>query len=248
MTQTSELLKSMFTEPTAHHLCDSGGIYGRAYRQNATRDFAAEPQAKITIGKWGLEVSVNTFQHLEACLELDDLCEEFNALSCDAWDSEKADGISEDQERWLTHRGFTFDGDTWNSYNWDNMFDQTLQGTKLLNAEDEEYVLLQIHGGCDVRSGYTDAKLFKIQDWMSDYFLDDTVSFDLERATAEAAGYESPEPVYATTDWISFDVRGWSGAVEVYDHQSSDNEEIPLDFWDNLPKLKIEGVQRAIEH
>lgn len=246
MTTTSELLHSMFVEPTAHHLLDSGSFYGRAYQQNTTRDFSTEPQAKISVGKWGLEISVNTLKHLEACLEQDDLCAEFNALPCESWDSEKAYGISTEQEDWLTCRGFYFDGAPWNSYNWDNLFDQTLQGIRLHNAEDEEYVLLQVHGGCDVRSGYTDAKLFKVYD--SDYFMDDTVSFDMDRKVAEAAGYKSPEPKYWDSEWVSLDVQGWSGNAELYDPRSSDNEEIPEGFWDNLPELKIEGVQRAIEH
>ena len=29
---------------------------------------------------------------------------------------------------------------------------------------DEEYILIQIHNGADVRGGYTDAKLFKLND------------------------------------------------------------------------------------
>ena len=38
------------------------------------------------------------------------------------------------------------------------------------------YVLLQIHNGCDVRGGYTDAKLFKLND---DYFVENC-GFDID--------------------------------------------------------------------
>jgi hypothetical protein len=36
-----------------------------------------------------------------------------------------------------------------------------LQGT-FIDIDDEKYVLLQIHGGADVRGGYTTSKLFNL--------------------------------------------------------------------------------------
>ena len=40
---------------------------------------------------------------------------------------------------------------------------QCLQGANL-TINNEEYILIQIHNGADVRGGYTDAKLFKLND------------------------------------------------------------------------------------
>ena len=43
----------------------------------------------------------------------------------------------------------------------------------------EPYLLLQIHGGCDVRGGYTDAKLFKpSDDWMIHPYLREYIYSD----------------------------------------------------------------------
>lgn len=243
-----QLLVSMFCEPTAHHLCDSGGIYGRAYQTNAKRDLAKEPQATLAMTKWGLEFSVNTYKHLEACLERDIVCEAFDAIDDGSvWNGEQY-GVTADQSAFLERIGAEVD-EGWNSYNWENSFDQVLQGHRV-EINGEEYTLLQVHGGCDVRSGYTGARLFKLQDWMNDYWLNDECSFDLPRDVAEKAGYPVTEVVeYGhDSDWLSIDVRNWSGAAEIYDPRLSDNVEVPEKFWENLPEMKLEGVQRACEH
>ena len=55
----------------------------------------------------------------------------------------------------------------WNTYNWGAAHSQVMQGNELtLEGEygEEKYLLLQIHGGADVRGGYTDARLFKLAD------------------------------------------------------------------------------------
>lgn len=235
-------LHDMFVEPTAHHLCDSGSIYGRSYQTNQKRDFASEPQATLST-KYGYpEVSVNTVQHLEACLEEDVLCRAFNALENNAWDGERSWGISAEHDEFLDAIGADIE-EPWNSYNWDNCFDQVVQARRVY-INGEEYVLMQIHGGCDVRSGYTDAKLFKIIE--PDYFMDDCCSFDIPRPIAEAAGYPVQPCDYDDSDYIIIDVRG--SDVEVYDPRTSDTVEVPEGFWEALPELKLEGVQRAIEH
>jgi hypothetical protein len=46
---------------------------------------------------------------------------------------------------------------------------------------EESYVLLQIHNGADARGGYTDAKLFKLSDWVEPHQLvTDDCSFSIE--------------------------------------------------------------------
>lgn len=248
MTTIETTLRGMFVEPTAHHICDSGGIYGRNYQRNAERDFDKEPEATLKVGDtWGPEVTVNTFKHLLGCLELDRFCEEFNALPCEDWDSDQHYGVSSDQQTWLDDRCFEPKdrGQPWNSYNWDNHFDQTLQGSTL-ERDGETYVLLQIHGGCDVRSGYTDAKLFKIQAWQDDYLLFDDCSFDIERSVAEAAGYPVQPKTYGDSDYITID---WHYPnLTAYDHRISDEVELSDDFFKKLPKQTLEGWQNALNH
>ena len=208
------VFQEMLTTPTAHHILDSGAIYGRAYQRNRTRDFANEPQATLCQS----EVSVSVYHHLNACLEEDQLCHQFDP----------------EDPRWLEDHGLFPESEAWNTYNWDNNFDQVLQGQNLT----EDYVLLQIHGGCDVRSGYTEPRLFHIRDWMSDYFLLDDCSFTV-----------APPPCYRTeADWITIDIHGWIGNATIYDPYLSDTVEVPPGFFEQLPPTPIEGVQYACEH
>ena len=118
-------------------------------------------------------VTVDTFHYLTSgVIELDAFCREFNAMGVDDWDgSETIDayGVSKDGAKWLEDNGLKVT-DSWNTYNGEDNLSQTLQGANVVrtgnesNFEFPDYVLLQIHGGADVRGGYTDAKLFKISD------------------------------------------------------------------------------------
>lgn len=62
-----------------------------------------------------------------------------------------------------------FKGYDWiNTYNSEEFVSQTLQFMCFTDGLND-YVLLQIHGGCDVRGGYTKPRVFQIED--IDYFL-----------------------------------------------------------------------------
>lgn len=174
-----DLLLEQFKTNTGTHFLDSGGESGRRWQQNATKtfaDFMSQPAVTVE----GLEdlkpgattediwLSVDTFQYMLDTLELDSLCREFNSRPVSDWDSEAAYGLSSDGEQFLTDQGLEIQK-PWNSYNYDSNLDYTLQGAGLIfegqsNFEHPEYVLLQIHLGADVRGGYTDAKLYKLQD------------------------------------------------------------------------------------
>jgi hypothetical protein len=106
-------------------------------------------------------------------------------MPCPDWESDIY-GVSCDQSEWLHMQGFEI-GDSWNTYNWGNQFDQILQGCDL-KFDGLDYVLIQIHGGADVRGGYTDAKLFKVDEWREPYsVVDDSCGFcsDLKDADGE---------------------------------------------------------------
>ena len=68
---------------------------------------------------------------------------------------------------------------TWNTYNGDCDLSQILQGGNL-TINNEPYRVIQIHGGCDARGGYTDARLFRISsdyepmhEYLQEYIYDD---------------------------------------------------------------------------
>jgi hypothetical protein len=180
--QVKQLIHAMLIENTGRAICDSGGENGRLWQRNAGKtlaDFEAEPAAQLEISKWqrdneaaqyDAQVHISLFHHLARVLELDPYCREFNALECGNWNGEFF-GTDQGQCDWLLENGFTAKGDSFNSYNWSASFSQVIQGEILENNGGDLYVLLQIHGGADVRGGYTDAKLFKLGQWISEYGL-----------------------------------------------------------------------------
>lgn len=167
----------MLTENTGTHFLDSGGANGRMWQRNQKKtieDFQDEPTATVELEWWRendawLSLDVSTFHYLTSVLSLDLYCAEFNARPCKNWDSENFYGVSDEGESWLLDL-FEIKGSSWNSYNWDCPLSQVLQGCELTHIETgDTYVLLQVHGGADVRGGYTDAQLFKVE---CEYFLD----------------------------------------------------------------------------
>ena len=165
----------MLTENTGTHFLDSGGANGRNWQRNQTKtikDFQDEPEASLSFDVSGdhiyLDPTVSVFHKLSKVLDECKICKDFNAMKVNNWDSENYYGVSKEGENFLNSYGFSTpnnsDNDTWNTYNFDNCFSQVVQGTNLISENGENYVLIQIHQGADVRGGYTDAKLFIISD------------------------------------------------------------------------------------
>jgi len=165
MTKTAETLKAMLVENTGTHMLDSGGAYGRSWQQNKGRDFAAEPAATITVEEGYIDIRRSTFHFLNECLEFD---ETLNARFL-AFNKKRDPG---DQIPWLTQMeefadsieasGIYGEGApvTVNTYNHDSLLDQVIQYV-YFEIDEQGYVLLQVHGGCDVRGGYTAPKAFR---------------------------------------------------------------------------------------
>lgn len=167
-TKIQNLIYSMLTESTGSALCDSGGDDGRHWQRNQKKtiqDFINEPECSLETyeyrnGQWDLTPTISLFHKLTSSLDLDDLCNEFNSMPVENWNSDYY-GVSSEGFEWLENLGFKAIGEAYNSYNGDSILSQVVQGQQLeFNGDD--YVLLQIHNGCDVRGGYTDAKLFKL--------------------------------------------------------------------------------------
>lgn len=162
-----EIVFDMLRENTGRHMCDSGGAYGRNWERNQSLTIEACKQAPTVTyeHKWGYTIDV--FQYLVNRLTLDDLCERFNTKCVPAsdWDSDYY-GVSRNGERWLKAAGLVPHHEfssAFNTYNHESNLSQILQGEFLSHQDSshESYVLLQIHGGCDARGGYTDARLFE---------------------------------------------------------------------------------------
>lgn len=162
-----ELVAAMLTENTGSHMLDSGGAYGRNWERNrgmTAAAFAARPEA--TIDQWG-HITVDAFHYLCATLEMDETAAMLQS-QWEAFDAAHPDGGWLDlMDDWLVSIGVGEDDrdrSAWNTYNWENVLSQTLQG-QTFRYDGETYTLLQVHGGCDVRGGYTAPRVFKTPDY-----------------------------------------------------------------------------------
>lgn len=153
---------SMLTENTGSALCDSGGIYGYQYQKNQKRDFVNEPETRFSF-KNGIEVYHSLFHILNTHLEHDqDLQSKFDLFI----DQENQKKISwgenmrnfldllkeEGNEIEIESSGYT--------YNYETFLDQDLIYVCFL-MNDEPYVFVQSHNGCDARGGFPKPRIFK---------------------------------------------------------------------------------------
>ena len=168
----TETIQSMLKENTGKHFLDSGGSYGRHWQRNQlVEDFENTEAVTWELSTYNDEtellITLNVF-HYMMDLSLDDRCIAFNTIQ------------DNDEERFVTNSDFynmtqsgleyienlkethdvQIDRD-FNTYNGESVLSQTLQGT-CLTIDEENYVLLQVHNGADVRGGYTASKLFNL--------------------------------------------------------------------------------------
>lgn len=207
---TREIIAAMLTEPTGTSILDSGGAYGRHWQRNAGRtlaDYEAQPRAWAD--RWGVTLSVFHYlaERVEYARDMDSEFETFAAANPD-------EGWLSLAEEFAASRDKT--AHTWNTYNGEDMLSQTLQGVTFAH-EGDVYALIQIHGGCDVRGGYTQPRAFRIMCDMAEVFPYDnadallhcpndeehSVSITYRECTSLMHGYALPDeeqPRYGDSD------------------------------------------------
>lgn len=162
---TAHKLADMFTENTGSSMLDSGGAYGRAWERNqgmTVGDFLARPA--VTVDADG-DITVDMFNFLnERLTYAPDMDAQWQAF-----DAERPNlSWGESLDEWLNllgvpaadDEGFYSDA-RWdfNTYNFESYLNGTFQGVKFVLGG-TEYLALQVHGGCDVRGGYTKPVIF----------------------------------------------------------------------------------------
>ena len=167
-----QTIANMLTENTGKHMLDSGGSNGRNWQRNQGKTveyFKSLPSATADIyysernDYYDISPCVNIFHLLTSgVLELDKYCHKFNSIEVGEW-SDVYYGVCWGGVGFLNEHNFNNMDDGFNTYNWASNHSQVMQGN-MLERDQEKYILLQIHGGADVRGGYTDAKLFKLDD------------------------------------------------------------------------------------
>ena len=170
-----QVIYDMLTESTGTHMLDSGGGSGRNWQRNQLKsidDFKNEPHITIeNDGKYKY-AEISVFHHLVNSLkylenETDHLIEWISEdpysyrdnpdgrciSSMDTIEEYMAKNYANDDTSLVYHT---------NTYNGDCSLSQTLQYISVGDTYDCDVIALSIHNGADVRGGYTDYKLFKI--------------------------------------------------------------------------------------
>lgn len=219
-TKQQKLIYKMLTENTGIHFLDSGFSNGRMWQRNQKKtiqDFINEEEETYFFDGRNLERTVSVFHYL-SCLELDDICDKFNRRNNNPkdWEGELPSinnseiyGVSKRAANWLTEN-YPVDVEyTVNTYNHDSDLSQILQYSKIeiwLDGQNETYFLIQIHGGADVRGGYTDAKLFKQNRWsyfIHEYLQEYKDSYDINQDLQEGYITEVPDSYDKNKTWTN---------------------------------------------
>jgi hypothetical protein len=165
---TADIVAGLMTENTGRHMMDSGDAYGRnfqAVQGMTTADFQARPAAYWS---QGCGPTLDLFHFLADHVEY--------APKMDRWLHIWAESDENARENWFTiAEGFAQHVDPkpedsvraphniWNTYNDDTLLSQGFQCVTF-EYDDETYIALQVHGGCDIRGGYTQPRVFKVED------------------------------------------------------------------------------------
>ena len=166
-TATQSVLHDMFTENTGMSMMDSGGDGNRHWQRNQeVVDFREREPFTYSFDGSYLEITKDLFWHLNDALEYDPL----GTTKFERWvkgDEDRLNdlsGVEEYVTGYDNKHKFSQEVDSGNSYNDENLLNQVFQ-----YVLDRPQVYIAIHGGCDVRGGYTDYKAFEYEE---DYLFD----------------------------------------------------------------------------
>lgn len=152
--EIKEIVQSMLTENTGTHFLDSGGENGRQWQRNQGVDFDAQPRVDA-------DGYVSVYHYLCEILEEDYFTEEINEVL----EGKEYHWVQEVEDI-LIDEGYDLDfTEAKNTYNYENNISQDLLFIEF-SFESEQYVILQVHGGADIRGGYTQARVFKLTGYL----------------------------------------------------------------------------------
>jgi hypothetical protein len=184
--RTAEVVAAMLTENTGRHMLDSGGAYGRHWERNQGRDVQDWINSSTAAWGWkGEYYTLNLFhwlvERLEYAPELDAELDKFAAARPD-------DGWLDIMDEFCEQTWPELSRECINSYNGEEALSQVIQFTGVFDHDypDFQYVLLQIHGGCDVRGGYTAPRVFEVVG-------DECCMYDFMSASFYCDGFDPPQ-------------------------------------------------------
>lgn len=227
-TQTEAVLLEMLTENTGRSILDSGDAYGRKWERNQA--LGIDGLAQIPAVTWhGGSPTIQLFGYLKSLLtyaaDFDQFWQKFD-------EERPQESWGENLEEWLDTLGvkpeaesdFYSGRSSHNTYNWEySLLSQVIQFT-LFDVGGADFVALQIHGGCDIRGGYTKPRIFRL-----DGFREDLIC-GAESASVECSSCKleldfSPDSIQINTDNIE-------NPEHAERMEALDSKELQAWFWD----------------
>ena len=181
---TADKLAEMHQENTGRSILDSGDYYGRHWETNQWADFEAQTEGRLEFWQRGGELDilpvVNVYHFLQCRLEynpeLDERYRQYVEWEALRLDLPSAEAFVKTLDGAAGIYGDDSGPVTLSTYNGEDLLSQILQYV-YWSDDDGAHVMLQIHGGCDARGGYTNPVAFDVADY------DGTAIFDNARAS-----------------------------------------------------------------
>ena len=164
--RVEHILYNMFIEDTGKHFLDSGEEYNRHWQINQRLnidDFVNREMITKYEDKYNKYHSLDTYKFLSECLNVDQETDELNKFF------DEFINRDENKDENYFHLMYDFISELLqedydkidNTYNFNETLTQHYQ-YGLFEYNNNQYVILQIHNGCDVRGGYTKPYIFKV--------------------------------------------------------------------------------------
>jgi hypothetical protein len=171
-TQTEAVILEMLTENTGRSFLDSGDAYGRKWEKNQA--LGIDGLTQIPAVTWnGGSPTIQVFGYLKSLLtyaaDFDQFFQKFD-------EERPNESWGANLEEWLDALGVKPEAESdfysgrcsLNTYNFEYcLLSQTLQFT-VFDIGGQDFVALQIHGGCDIRGGYTKPRIFRLDGFRED--------------------------------------------------------------------------------
>lgn len=169
MQKLNRVVDSMLKENTGRVLTDSGDAYGRSWQRNQNKDFRKEPDVTLEFSVYEREGAPNKLE-VSATINLYAWLDNHMTFAKNVDARFQRFASKHPDEPWLVVLEMFAEQDAdnpkqvriENTYNFPDYCDlsQTLQYAVYEDKNGDEVWLISVHGGCDVRSGYTKPRAF----------------------------------------------------------------------------------------
>lgn len=166
-------IEYLLTQEISKSLLDSGSIYGYNYEENRKKDLENIDPVDVDIwDKDDIVVSFNIYHFLHTYLKTSENSRKLNSILFKFHKMERFEDIHNFDNflEYLGNKGLDIDvvvGKA-NTYNYDNILSQGMI-YEIFSLDGEDFIILSVHGGCDIRGGYSQPYIAKLED--RDYFI-----------------------------------------------------------------------------